>query len=414
MHGTRKRSFNILFLFSILGPGLISSNAGNDAGGIFTYASVGASYGYRMIWGLIFITISLAVVQEMNVRMGIVTGKGLASMIRENFGVKLTFIAMLVLVIANFGVSIADFAGIAVSLELFGISKYISVPVFAVAIWFLVSKGSYKRIEKIFLMFTLVFFSYIITCFLVRPDWGIVFRQSFTPSLDLNQGFLLTFIGMIGTTITPYMQFYLQASIVDKRMKLSELGNAQIDACVGAVWGNIIAFFIIVCTAATLYKAGIGVTSAHQAALALAPLAGQFASVLFGAGLLGASVLACAVIPLSTAYAVCEAFGLESGVDNQAKEAPAFYGIYTLMIVIGSAVILIPGLSLINLTLFTQQLAGVLSPVILIFMTLLVNNKRIMGKYVNNKVQNILSILTVAFIVAMTMLLFVILPLFFR
>ncbi|WP_010630795.1 Nramp family divalent metal transporter [Sporolactobacillus vineae] len=414
VHGTRKRSFNILFLFSILGPGLISSNAGNDAGGIFTYASVGASYGYRMIWGLIFITISLAVVQEMNARMAIVTGKGLASMIRENFGVKLTFIAMLVLMIANFGVSIADFAGIAVSLELFGISKYISVPVFAVAIWFLVSKGSYKRVEKIFLLFTLVFFSYIITCFLVRPDWGTVFRQSLTPGLDLNQGFLLTFIGMIGTTITPYMQFYLQSSIVDKRMKISELGDAQLDACVGAVWGNMIAFFIIVCTAATLYKAGISVTSAHQAAMALAPLAGHFASILFGAGLLGASVLACAVIPLSTSYAVCEAFGFESGVDNQVKDASVFYGIYTLMIILGAVVVLIPGLSLISLTLFTQQLAGMLSPVILIFMTLLVNNKRIMGKYVNNWLQNILSIATVAFIVVMTVLLFVILPLFFR
>lgn len=414
MHLAKKKSFHFFLLLSILGPGLITANAGNDAGGVFTYVSVGATYGYQMIWGLIIITISLAVVQEMNARMAIVTGKGLASLIRENFGVKLTFLAMLVLVIANFGVSIADFAGIAVSLELFGISKYISVPVFAVAIWLLVSKGSYKRVEKIFLAFTLVFLGYIISCFLVRPDWGAVFKQSITPTLALNQGFLLTFIGMIGTTITPYMQFYLQSSVVDKRMKLSELKNAQIDACFGAVWGNLIAFFIIVCTAAALFKDGVVVNSARQAALALAPLAGHFATILFGAGLLGASVLACAVIPLSTSYAVCEAFGFESGVDNRASDAPTFYGIYTLMIIIGAAVVLIPGLSLVRLTLFTQQLAGMLCPVILIFMTLLVNNKRIMGKYANNKIQNVLSVSTVVFILAMSALLFIILPLFLK
>lgn len=414
MQHSKRKTLNIFLLFSILGPGLISANAGNDAGGIFTYASVGASFGYRMIWGLIFITVSLAVVQEMNARMAIVTGKGLASLIRENFGVKLTFIAMLVLVIANFGVSIADFAGIAVSLELFGISKYISVPVFAIAIGLLVSKGSYRHVENVFLIFTFVFFSYIITCFLVRPDWGTVFHQSVIPTLDMNRNFLLTFIGMIGTTITPYMQFYLQSSIVDKRMKLSELGNAQTDACFGAVWGNAIAFFIIVCTAATLYKEKVSVTSAHQAAMALTPLAGHFASILFGAGLLGASVLACAVIPLSTSYAVCEAFGFESGVNTKARDASIFYGIYTLMIILGAAVVLIPGLSLVSLTLFTQQLAGMLCPVILIFMTLLVNNKRIMGKYVNNGLQNVLSMATVVFILAMTILLFIVLPFFYK
>lgn len=410
MRAAKKKSFMALLLLSVLGPGLITANAGNDAGGVFTYVTVGASYGYKMIWGLILITISLAVVQEMNARMAIVTGKGLASLIRENFGVKLTFLAMLVLVIANFGVSLADFAGIAVSLELFGISKYISVPVFAVAIWLLVSNGSYKRVEKIFLAFTLVFFGYIISCFLVRPDWGAVFQQSVMPTLTMSQGFLVTFIGMIGTTITPYMQFYLQSSVVDKRMKLSELKYAQIDACFGAVWGNVIAFFIIVCTAAALFKEGAVISSAQQAALALAPLAGHFATILFGAGLLGASVLACAVIPLSTSYAVCEAFGFESGVDNRASDAPTFYGIYTLMIILGAVVVLIPGLSLVRLTLFTQQLAGVLCPVILIFMTLLVNNKRIMENYANNKIQNVLSVATVVFILAMSVLLFIILP----
>ncbi|MFT8873095.1 MAG: Nramp family divalent metal transporter [Sporolactobacillus sp.] len=412
--GTRaKKRVNIMLLMAVLGPGLITANAGNDAGGIFSYAAVGASFGYHMIWGLLIITVSLAVVQEINARLAIVTGKGLASLIRENFGVKLTFLAMLVLVIANFGCSLADFAGIAQSLQLFGISKYISVPVFALAIWLLVSKGSSRYVERIFLAFTLVFFSYIISCFIVKPDWGTVLTQSVTPTLKLNQSFLLAFIGMIGTTITPYMQFYLQSSIVDKRMKLSHLRYEQADAYVGAVFGNAIAFFIIVCTAATLFKSGIPVTSAQQAANALTPLAGHFATVLFGVGLLGASVLACAVIPLSTAYAVCEAFGFESGIDNKPGEAPAFYSIYTLMIIIGGIVVLMPGLSLVSLTLFTQQLAGMLCPVILIFMVLLVNNKRIMGPYINSKAQNVLSLFTVAFILSMTLLLFVILPLLY-
>lgn len=405
-----KKHFNFLLMLGIIGPGLITANAGNDAGGIFTYASVGASYGYSMLWGLLLITFSLAVVSEMNARMAIVTGKGLSDLIREHFGVKLTFFAMIVLLIANFGVVLGDFAGIAASLELFGISKYISVPVFAVLIWALVSKGSYKHVEKIFLALTFVFFGYIISCFLVKPDWINVFHSTVTPTLKMDSGFLLTFIGMIGTTITPYMQFYLQSSIVDKRMKLSELKYERIDVYFGSVWGNAIAFFIIVCTAATLFKAGVPITSAAQAASALAPLAGHYASVLFGVGLLGASILACSVIPLSTSYAICEAFGFESGVDNKPKDAPAFYGIYTIIIAVGAAIILIPGLSLVEITMLSQQVAGILSPVILTFMVVLVNNKKLMGKHVNTKVQNVLSIATVVFIIALTFILFVVMP----
>lgn len=406
-----KKPFSFLLLLGIIGPGLITANAGNDAGGIFTYASVGASYGYSMLWGLLIITVSLAVVQEMNARMAVVTGKGLSDLIRENFGVKLTFFAMLVLLIANFGVVLGDFAGIAASLELFHVSKFISVPVFAVVIWALVSKGSYKNVEKIFLAFTFVFFGYIISCFLVKPDWTVVLHSMVTPTLKPDRNFLLTFIGMIGTTITPYMQFYLQSSIVDKRMKISELKYEKIDVYFGSVWGNAIAFFIIVCTAATLFKAGIPITSAAQAAKALAPLAGQYASVLFGFGLLGASILACAIIPLSTSYAICEAFGFESGVDNKPKDAPIFYGIYTTIIAAGAAIILIPGISLVGITMLSQQVAGILCPIILIFMTCLVNNKRIMGKHVNTKLQNVLSVATVAFIIAMTAFLFIV-PLF--
>lgn len=276
----------LLFILSVIGPGLITVNAGNDAGGIATYASVGASYGYSMLWGLLLITFSLAVIQEMNARMAVVTGKGLADLIREGFGVKLTFFAMAVLFVANFGVCIGDFAGIAASMELLGVSKYLSVPLMAFIIWLVITKGSYSKTEKIFLAFTLVFFSYIITCFIVRPDWGQVLKASVTPHLSLEKGYILTFIGMIGTTITPYMQFYLQSSIVDKELKIHDYKYEKLDVYLGAVWGNLVSAFIIVCTAVTLYKAGVRIESAAQAAEALKPLAGNYAAILLGQGYL--------------------------------------------------------------------------------------------------------------------------------
>lgn len=404
---TKKKRFKKLFyILGIIGPGLITVNAGNDAGGIATYASVGASYGYSMLWGLLLITFSLAVIQEMNARMAVVTGKGLADLIREQFGVKWTLFAMFILFIANFGVSIGDFAGIAAGMELFGVSKYISVPVFAVIIWLLVTKGSYKKTEKIFLAFTFVFFTYIITCFIVKPDWGNVFHQMVIPQIKFEKGFILTFIGMIGTTITPYMQFYLQSSVVDKGLSIDEYKYEKLDVYLGSLWGNIVSFFIIVCTAVTLYKAGISITSAKDAAMALKPLAGNYAAALFGFGLLGASVLAAAVIPLSTTYAVCEAFGFERGMNNDYDEAPIFYGIYTFMIIFGAIIVLIPGLSLVNLMLVTQQLAGMLCPVILIFMTIITNRKKVMGSYTNNKLQNIIIWITVGFIVILSVTIF--------
>lgn len=400
------KSKKLFFIMTIIGPGLITVNAGNDAGGITTYATVGASYGYKMLWGLLLITFSLAVIQEMNARMAVVTGKGLSDLIREKFGVKLTFFAMSILLIANMGVVFGDFAGIAASLELFGISKFISIPIVSIAIWLLVTKGSYKKVENIFLLFTFVFFTYIISAFLTKPDWGNVFRSMATPTIELNSGFLLTFIGMIGTTITPYMQFYLQSSIVDKKLSLSDYKYEKLDVYLGSFWGNAVAFFIIVCTAVTLYKAGISINSAEEAALALKPLAGDAAFMLFGAGLFGASVLATAVIPLSTSYAICEAFGWESGVDNDYKDAPAFFGIYTGIIILGALFILIPGISLIDIILATQQIAGLLSPIILTFMIILINDKRIMGKHVNTKVQNIISWATVLFIITLSIILF--------
>jgi Mn2+ and Fe2+ transporters of the NRAMP family len=401
-----KRLRKIFFIFTIIGPGLITVNAGNDAGGIATYASVGASYGYKMLWGLLIITFSLAVIQEMNARMAVVTGKGLSDLIREKFGVKWTFFAMLILFIANFGVVLGDFAGIAASMELFGVSKYISVPVVAVFVWMLVTKGSYNKVEKVFLLFTFVFFGYIISAFLAKPDWGNVMKSMVTPSLSLKTGFLLTFIGMIGTTITPYMQFYLQSSIVDKKLSIKDYKYEKLDVYLGAFWGNAVSFFIIVCTAATLFKDNIVITSAQQAALALKPLAGQYAFLLFGAGLFGASVLAAAVIPLSTSYAICEAFGWESGVDNDYKEAPAFFSIYTFIILISSLLILLPGLSLMHIILMTQQIAGILSPIVLTFMIILVNDKNIMGSYTNSKTQNMISVTTVVFIVILSIVLF--------
>ncbi|WP_160687521.1 Nramp family divalent metal transporter [Clostridium sp. C2-6-12] len=397
----------LFFIMTIIGPGLITVNAGNDAGGITTYATVGASYGYKMLWGLLLITFSLAVIQEMNARMAVVTGKGLSDLIREKFGVKLTFFAMSILLIANMGVVFGDFAGIAASLELFDISKYISIPIVSVAIWFLVTKGSYKKVENIFLLFTFVFFTYIISAFLTKPDWGYVAKSMISPSIELKTGFLLTFIGMIGTTITPYMQFYLQSSIVDKKLSIAEYKYEKLDVYLGSFWGNAVSFFIIVCTAATLYKAGITITSAEEAAMALKPLAGEWAFILFGGGLFGASVLATAVIPLSTSYAICEAFGWESGVDNDYKDAPAFFGIYTGIIILGALFILIPGISLIKIILITQQIAGILSPIILTFMIILINDKRIMGEYVNNKTQNIISWGTVIFIITLSIILFV-------
>ena len=401
----RQNRLNFLKLISIVGPGIITVNAGNDAGGIATYASVGASYGYSMLWSLVIITLSLAVIQEMNARMAVVTGKGLSDLIRESFGVKWTFFAMVILLIANFGVVLGDFAGIAASMELFGVSKYVSVPVCAIIIWLLVTKGSYKRVEKIFLMFTFAFFGYIISAFLARPDWSKVGSSLISPSMSLDKGYILSLIGLIGTTITPYMQFYLQSSIVDKRLSVEDYKYEKLDVYLGAFWGDAVSLFIIVCTAATLYKAGISVDSAQQAAMALEPLAGRYAFILFGAGLFGASVLAASVIPLSTSYAVCEAFGWQSGVDCTMQEAPIFFGIYTFMVAFASALILIPGLSLMKLILITQRLAGVLSPVILIFMIILVNRKDIMGKHVNNKLQNIISITTVAFISCLTLIL---------
>lgn len=403
----KKNWKKFLFILSILGPGLITANAGNDAGGVTTYSVVGAHYGYSMLWGLFAIGIGLAVVQEMNARMAIVTGKGLSDLIRERFGVKWAFFAMAVLIVANLGVCIGDFAGIAASLELFGISKYLTIPLITLLIWFIMTKGSYSTAEKVFLGLTLTFFSYIITAFLVKPHWGNVALSIVKPNAPLTKNYFLTLIGMVGTTITPYMQFYLQSSIVDKGISLKDYKYEQLDVYLGTVWGILTALFITVCTAETLHKAGILIDTAQDAASALKPLAGNYSFILFAVGLFGASFLACCIIPLSTSYAVCEAFGFESGLNNKIKEAPVFFGLFLFMIITSAVVVLIPKISLISIILVTQQIAGVLCPIVLLFMLNLVNDKEVMGEYVNNTLQNLIAKGTVILIVILTVAAFI-------
>lgn len=397
-----KNKKKFLVILSIIGPGLITANAGNDAGGVTTYSSIGATYGYSMLWGVFLIAIGLSVIQEMNARMAVVTGKGLSDLIRERYGVKWTFFAMFVLIIANLGVCIGDFAGIAASLELFHISKYISVPMITVAIWFIFTKGSYSKAERIFLILTLTFFSYVITAFMVKPNWGYVATQIVSPKFTFDKGYALTLIGLIGTTITPYMQFYLQSSVVDKGISLKDYKYEKMDVYIGTAWAILIAIFITVCTAETLHKAGISITTAQDAAAALKPLAGNYSFILFSIGLFGASFLACTVIPLSTSYAVCEAFGFESGLDNKIKEAPVFFGLFLFIIIFSAVTVLMPNISLIKIIIATQQLAGILCPVVLIFMIKLVNDKEIMGDYVNSIIQNFIAKATVILILGLT------------
>lgn len=403
-----KNKSKFLLILSIIGPGLITANAGNDAGGITTYSVIGAKYGYSMLWGMVLIGISLAVIQEMTARMAVVTGKGLSDLIRENFGVKIAFLVMSVLIVANLGVCIADFAGIAASLELFSINKYISIPIITLLIWFLLTKGDYSKAEKIFLILTLTFFSYVITAFLVKPNWGNVTQGIVKPNIQNNKEYYLDFMGLIGTTITPYMQFYLQSAIVEKGISVKNYAYEKIDVYVGTAFAIFTVLFITICTAETLFKAGITIESAKDAAMALGPLAGKYSFILFAVGLFGASFLACCVIPLSTAYAVCESFGFESGLDNKIKEAPVFFTLFLFMLIISAGIVLIPKISLIKIILITQQLAGILCPIVLIFMIKLANNKEIMGQYVNNKIQNFIAKATVVLIVVFTVLIFVV------
>jgi Mn2+/Fe2+ NRAMP family transporter len=389
------RPEGFLAYLAILGPGVIAANAGNDAGGIATYASVGADYGLRLLWLLIPITLSLGLVQEMCARMGAVTGKGLADLIREQFGVRWTALVMLALLIANGGVTVSEFVGIAAATELFGVPRWISVPLAAGFIWWLIVKGSYRRVERIFLGMSLVFFGYIISAFLARPHWGEVGKAMVTPHFTMERGFLFTFVAIIGTTISPYMQVFVQSSVVDKDARPENYALTRADVWTGTLFAMTIVFFIIVSTATTLHPQGVKIGTAAEAARALEPLAGSYARYLFGVGLFGASMLAAGVLPLATAYSISEALGFEKGVSRSFREAPIFIGIFTFLVVVGALVALLTGgKSQIRVLLVTQVINGLLLPVVLFAVLRLVNNREIMGAYANSRLYNVAAMLT--------------------
>jgi len=402
---TRKRT-RILAVLAALGPGIIAASAGNDAGGIATYSQDGATFGYATLWMIFVMTFSLVVVQEMAGRMGAVTGKGFAALIREKFGVRPTLFAMLALLSSNAATSVAEFAGIAAALELFGVSKYISVPIAAFVVWALVVRGSYRNVEKVFLALSGVFLAYVAAAFLAKPDWGVVLHATVVPQFVAKPEFVLLVVATVGTTIAPWMQFFVQSNIVDKGVGVDELGLQRIDIIAGAISANIIAWFIIVTTGTVLFPRGIRITGAAQAAAALAPVAGQYATALFAIGLLAASLLAACVLPLTAAYAITEAFGWERGIDRSWAEAPAFNAIYTFVIVVGAAIVLIPGAPLITIMVLSQAVNGVLLPFLLIFMMRIINDRRLMGRHANGRVSNILGWATIITVIGLTILLF--------
>lgn len=382
---------HILFILGIIGPGIITATVDNDAGGITTYSVAGANFGYSLLWSLIPITILLIIVQEMVARIGAVTCKGLADLIRENFGIKLTFFIMIGLVIANLFVTIAEFAGIAAAGELFGLSRYLVVPIIACLILFLIIKLDYKVLEKFFFVIILFYGAYIVSAFMAKPDWGFAVKQLIIPQIQFSKGYLFLLIAVIGTTITPWMQFYLQSSIVEKGIGKKEYKYSKWDVIIGCLTTDIVSFFIIVTCAAVLFTNGIRIESAVDAAQALQPLAGQYASLLFAIGFFGAALFGAFILPISTSFYVCEAFGWESGVNKKYKEAKSFYVLLALMIFVSAIIILIPNLNLIYMMVLAQFINGIVLPVILIIILKLVNNKGLMGEYTNNKAFNIIS-----------------------
>ncbi len=396
----------LLAFLAVMGPGLIAGLAGNDAGGIATYSVLGSETGFSLLWILPITTVMLVVVLEMAARMGAVSGQGLGDLIRDDFGIRWTLFAMVVLLIANGANIIAEFAGAAAALEIFGIPRYATVPIVAAGIWALVVFASYRVVERVFLSVAVVFAAYVVSAFMAGPDWGQVGRALITPSVSLEPHTLLLMVATVGTTVTPYMFFYLQSSVADKGLGPEELRLARADAVLGGIWTNAIALFIVVVTAVTIFPRGIVITSADQAALALAPVAGGLAEALFAFGLFGASVLAATVMPLTTSYAVCESFGWESGVSRNFREAPVFMGLYTALIVIGAVVVLIPGLPLIGVIVISQNLNGILLPIILVFMLRLVNNPRIMGTHTNPTWLNVLAWGLTGLITLLTLVLF--------
>src|SRR4051794_31510459 len=395
--------YHLAVFLAVLGPGFITAVVDNDSGGIFTYSAAGARFGYLPLWTLLPITLALIVTQEMCSRMGAVTGKGLSDLIREEFGLRITFVMMALLVFTNLTNVMAEFAGVASSLELFHISKYASVPLAAAAVWFLVVKGNYQSVEKVFLFSCIFYVTYVISGILVKPDWKEAAIYSVKPVLLLEPAYIYMLIGMVGTTIAPWMQFYLQAAVVEKGVTVKEYKESRIEVVVGCVMTSVIAFFIIVACAGAIYSVRPReINDAAEAALGLKPF-GQYAFMLFSAGLFNASIFAACILPLSTAYSVCEGLGFESGVNRRMREAPIFYFLYTLLIVVGAGVVLVPKFPLVKMILWSQVLNGMLLPFVLIFMILLINKKELMGEWANSRSFNLVSWIAVVVIIGLTL-----------
>jgi NRAMP (natural resistance-associated macrophage protein)-like metal ion transporter len=395
---------NITLFLAILGPGVITANVDNDAGGITTYSLAGAKFGYSLLWLMIPTTIALVVIQEMCARMGAVTGKGLSDLIRETFGVKVTFYVMIALFLTNMGNSISEFAGIAASLEIFGISKYLAVPTASILIWVLIVKGSLKVVERIFLVACMVYVAYPIAAFMANPPWPEIVRATVVPDFRPTSDYMMMMIGVVGTTIAPWMQFYQQSAVVEKRITVDQYAFTRLDVVIGCILAIVVATFIVVACAASIHVQGLTVETAADAAMALKPLVGEHATALFAFGLCNASLFAACILPLSTAFYICEGMGWESGVDHDFRQAPQFFWLFTIIIVMSALIILVPNAPLISIMFLSQVVNGAVLPFVLIFMLRLINNRRIMGSFVNGPIFNIIAWVTVVIMIILTLL----------
>ena len=395
---------NFLIFLAILGPGIITGSVDNDVGGITTYSVAGATYGYNLLWTLVPAFAVLFIVQEMNARMGIVTGKGLADLIRENAGVKITFFIFAGLLLTDISNTTTEFAGVAGSMQIFGVSKYVSVPLVAFAVWILVVKGTYKFAERIFLVFSVALLSYVVSAIMGHPNWGEIGTSMLRPQMELDFGTISTIVGLVGTTIAPWMLFYMQSAVTEKKLKLENYKYTVLDILVGCIATVVVAFFIMVSCASTLYANGQGtvITDASDAALALKPFAGALAAEVFAFGLFIASIFSATILPVATAFYVCEAFGFEAGIDRTWHEAPQFYWLYTIIIMIGAGIILLPNTPLIQISLWSQRFNGIMLPVVLVCMMLIVNDKGIMGEHTNKKAMNVLCWITIVLLIGLS------------
>jgi len=394
-----------LFL-AVIGPGIITSNVDNDAGGIATYTQAGSAYGYAMLWSLVPMTIALYVTMEMCARMGVITGKGLSDLIREEFGFRSTFFVMIVGFLVDLGNVVAEFAGVAASAEIFGVSKYVAVPLAAVLVWVLVLKGTYRQVEVVFLVACVFYLTYLFSAIFSHPDWLLAARMTIVPSIHLDTGYLITLTALVGTTIAPWQFFYLQAGFVEKKVGPRQYPQARLDVLFGSISCMVIVFFIVICTAATLHASGLtNITDAGEAAKALAPLAGKWAALTFAFGLLNASMFAARILPLSTAHVICEGLGFEAGIDHKFREAPAFYWLYTILVVVGAGIVLLPNAPLWKIFIFSQVGNGVWLPIVVIFILLLVNRKDLMGEHTNTLSFNIVAWITAVAMIVLTFVL---------